>query len=79
MNSAEVYPMSNCATRLKLKKEYEVSGTAAAAVHDKLESPGLSKDQLANQSDRAEVADRTEEYARSAYLQHVKVHHCLVG
>jgi len=71
--------MSHCSTRLKLKKEYEVSGMAATTLHDKLDSPGLPTDQVENQSDRAQDADRMEEYARTAYLQHVKVHHCLVG
>jgi hypothetical protein len=79
MNFAEVYPMSNCSARLKLKKEYELSGIAATTVHDKLDSAGLPNDQFANQSDRAEDADRIEEHARNAYLQHVKAHHCLVG
>jgi hypothetical protein len=77
--SNEVYPMSNCSTRLKLKKEYDASGTAALSLHDKMDSPGLPNDQFANQSDRAEDADRIEEHARNAYLQHVKAHNCLMG
>ena len=69
--------MIRCSDRMRLLHALE---TAKAALTEHAESPliKLPSDRSAPQFDHAQYAEKREEVALDAYLEHIRIHRCLM-